>query len=105
MKRRLLIIPVVAAVALGGGAAYALATGDDDAGDTPITGSALDRASAAALAHTGGGRVTGSEAGDEEGAYEIEVTLPDGAQVDVHLDDAFRVIGTQDDAEHGDHED
>ena len=32
----------------------------------PISGDALDRASAAALAHTGGGRVTGTEMGDEE---------------------------------------
>ena len=99
MRRRLLIIPVVVAVALGGGAAYALATADDDAADTPISGSELDRASAAALAHTGGGRVTGSEVGDEEGAYEIEVTLPEGKQVDVHLDAAFRVIGTEDEAD------
>ena len=50
-----------------------------------------------ALEHTGGGRVTGSEAGDEQGAYEIEVTRPDGSQVDVHLDTSFKVLGTEDD--------
>ena len=43
----------------------------------------------AALAHTGGGKVTETEAGDEEGAYEVEVTMPDGGQVDVHLDKSF----------------
>ncbi len=45
---------VVAAAAIGGGVAIA-AGGDDDATDTPITGAALQKASAAALAHTGGG--------------------------------------------------
>ena len=43
-------------------------------------------------AHTGGGKVTETEAGDEEGAYEVEVTRADGSQVDVHLDKAFNVI-------------
>ena len=40
--------------------------GDDDATEAPITGSALDKATAAALDHTGGGTVTGTEVGDEE---------------------------------------
>ena len=52
---------------------------DDDATDTPITGPALDKASAAALEHTGEGRVTETEVGDEESYYEVEVTLDDGS--------------------------
>ena len=60
----------------------------------------LQRASSAALAYTGGGRVTEPEAGDEEGAYEVEVTRADGSQVDVHLDEDFNVLGTK-----ADHED
>lgn len=95
-------IPAIAAVAAlaGGGAAVAAATGgDDDATERPITGAALDRAGAAALAHTGGGRVTETEAGDEEGAYEVEVTRADGSQVDVHLDAQFDVLGTEGDRE------
>ena len=44
---------------------------------------------------TGGGKVTGTEAGDEEGAYEVEVTRADGSQVDVHLDKAFNVISSE----------
>lgn len=67
--------------------------------ETPITGAALDRASAAALAHTGGGRVSETEAGDEDGAYEVEVTLPDGSQRDVHLNADFSVIGSVADVE------
>lgn len=87
---------VLAAAAVAGGAAVA-AGGDDDANDTPITGRALERAKAAALAHTGGGRVTETEAGDEDSAYEVEVTLDDGTQVDVQLDEDFGVVGSEGD--------
>lgn len=94
-KRILLAGAAVAGLALGGGAVAVAATGDDDGGDTPIRGAALDRASAAALAHTDGGRVTATEVGDEEGFYEVEVTRADGSQVDVHLDRRFNVLGDQ----------
>ena len=102
-KRTLVALTAVAALG-GGGAAIAGATGggDDDATEKPITGSALERAKAAALEHTGGGRVTETEAGDEEGAYEVEVTEAGGKQVDVHLDRAFHVIGDVADVDDGD---
>jgi uncharacterized membrane protein YkoI len=58
---------------------------------TPINGSALEKAKAAALEATGGGRVTETEVRDEEGYYEVEVVRNDGSQVDVHLDRAFNV--------------
>jgi uncharacterized membrane protein YkoI len=98
------VIALVAIVALAiGGAAIAGATGgDDDKTDKPIAGQALERAKAVALDHTGGGKVTGTEAGDEEGAYEVEVTLDDGRQVDVHLDERFRVLSTEGDSEDDD---
>ena len=70
---------------------------DDDATEQPITGSSLERASKAALAHVGGGEVTETEVGDEEGFYEVEVTRADGGQVDVHLDRDFDVLGTEGD--------
>jgi hypothetical protein len=87
-------IAAAATVALGGAAAglavASASSGDDgpedDGVDIAITGEDLQRASAAALAHTGGGRVTGSEVDDEESKYEIEVTLQNGDQVDVQLD-------------------
>ena len=88
---------VLAAAAIGGGAAIA-AGGDDDGAETPITGTALAKAKAAALAHTGGGEVTGTEVGDEESMYEVEVTLEDGSQVDVQLDEDFDVVGSEGDA-------
>jgi uncharacterized membrane protein YkoI len=87
------------ALALGG-AGWAVAGGaDDDATDTPITGSALDQASDAALEHTGEGEVTETEVGDEESYYEVEVTLDDGSQVDVQLDEDFNVVGDEADDE------
>ena len=94
MRKRTIIITITAAGALAAGGTAIAAGGDDDATDTPISGSALDKAKAAALAHTPG-RVTGTEAGDEEGAYEVEVTRADGSQVDVHLDRDFAVLGTE----------
>jgi uncharacterized membrane protein YkoI len=101
-RRLVIATAVVAAAAIGGGVAIA-AGGDDDATDTPISGAALQKASAAALAHTGGGEVTGTEVGDEESRYEVEVTLADGSQVDVQLDDRFRVVGSE--AEQGEQHD
>jgi hypothetical protein len=101
-RRRIWIAgAVVAALALATGAGAARAVGGGDDGDgQPITGEALVRARAVALAETGGGRVTGTEAGDQEGAYEVEVTLDNGKQVDVHLDSSFKVIDSS--ADHGD---
>jgi uncharacterized membrane protein YkoI len=88
------------AVLGAGGAAIAVATGgDDDATDRPIEGSALERAKAAALDHTGGGRVTETEVGDEESYYEVEVTRDDGSQVDVQLNRDFQVVGSEDDGD------
>ena len=93
----------IGALALGGAAIAGATGGGDDGEGKPVTGSALDRASRVALEQTGGGRVSGSEVNDEEGAYEIEVTRDDGSQVDVHLDRAFHVIDAQRDGDgHGD---
>lgn len=96
-KRGLLIGGIVAALAIiGGGVGVAVATGAvGDDNEAPITGDALDQASAAALGHTGGGTVTETEVGDEESMYEVEVTLDDGSQVDVQLDADFNVVGDE----------
>ena len=88
----------VAAAAIGGtGVAAAAGGGDDDETDPPITGTELDKASAAALDHTGEGRVTETEKGDEESLYEVEVTLDDGSQIDVQLDAEYQVVGDEKD--------
>jgi uncharacterized membrane protein YkoI len=95
-----IILAVVAVAAIGGGAAIATGVGDDN--EEPITGEALEKASEAALEHTGGGRVTETEVGDEDSYYEVEVTLDDGSQVDVQLDENFNVVGDETDDEHED---
>ncbi|SRR6266508_4574713 len=100
-RRTKIIVSTVAAVgilgAAGTGMAVAGGVGDDDGGDTPITGTALDQASAAALEHTGGGKVTGTEVNDEQSYYEVEVTLDNGNQVDVQLDKNFKFVGEDND--------
>ena len=89
---------IVVGVAAGLGAVQASQDdGDDDETQTAISGDALAQASDAALAYTGEGRVTGSEVDDEESKYEVEVTLEDGTQVDVQLDEDFQVVGTESD--------
>ncbi len=103
MKRRgkWIVAGVVSAALIGVGTGLAVgsAGGDDDGTEKPITGVALEKASAAALAHMGGGQVTDTEVGDEEGYYEVEVTLGNGKQTDVHLDKDFKVISTEADSE------
>jgi uncharacterized membrane protein YkoI len=99
MKRTLITLTAVGALAAGG---TAIAAGsDDDATDKPISGSALERAEAAALADTPG-TVTETETGDEESYYEVEVTRPDGSQVDVQLDRDFNVVSSSTDSERDD---
>ncbi len=83
--RTLLIAAAVATVLLvGAGVAYATGSSGDPSGQA--TRANLEKAKSVALEQTNGGRVTGTEIGDEEGYYEIEVTRDDGSQVDVHLD-------------------
>ena len=98
MRRTVLIAVLVLVVAsIATGIALAASTLDD--AERPITGDALDRASTAALAATGGGRVTETEVDDEDAYYEVEVTMPDGRQVDVHLDRSFAVVSSAADAD------
>jgi hypothetical protein len=97
------IVTAVGAAAVAIGTGIAAAQPDDGEG-TPITGDALAKASQAALAFTGGGNVTGTEVGDEESLYEVEVTLSNGNQVDVQLDQNFAVVGNKTDPPGADNE-
>jgi uncharacterized membrane protein YkoI len=99
MRRRIIITVIAAGALAAGGAAIAgAAGGDDDATERPISGGALEKAKAAALAEESG-RVTGTEVGDEESYYEVEVTREDGTQVDVQLDRDFHVVSSATDDE------
>jgi hypothetical protein len=87
---------VIVAASVATSTGIAAAQSDDGEGP-PITGDALAQASQAALAFTGGGTVTGTEVGDEESRYEVEVTLADGRQVDVQLNENFQVVASETD--------
>ena len=77
----------------------------DEEVERPITGSALEQASAVALKYVGEGRVTDTEIGDEEGYYEIEITLEDGSEADVHLDENFKVLSVEIESDEDDDDD
>lgn len=83
---------------IAGGTAIAVATGDGD-DDEPLAGTALERATRAALEHTGGGTVIETEIGDDGAAYGVEIRLNDGGVVEVRLDQDFSVIGQEGDAD------
>jgi hypothetical protein len=96
MKRKLIVITATL-LALGGlsaGIALAAGAGGDEA---PLTGSALERATAAALEYTGGGEVVETETGDDGAAYGVEVRLAEGRVVEVNLDEQFRVMSAESD--------
>src|SRR5512133_2883363 len=46
---------------------------------------------------TGGGTVLETEAGGDGAAYGVEVRLPDGRQLEVTLDQSFKVVGQEPD--------
>ncbi len=104
MKRTRTLVAggALAMLAVLGGVAVASGSGDAEGADVAITGTALERATQAALDHVGEGRVTGTEVGDEESYYEVEVTLDDGRQVDVQLDENFAFVGEEFESEDAD---
>jgi hypothetical protein len=97
MTRKVLLVGTAVLVIGGASAGIAIAAGAAGGDDRPLTGSALDRATAAALAHTGGGTVLETEAGDGGAVYGVEVQLGDGTVVEVALDGDFDVIGQESD--------
>jgi uncharacterized membrane protein YkoI len=99
-----LVAAVVATMLLvGAGVAYATGSGDDDS-EQQATGPGIEKAKSVALDHVNG-HVTGTEVGDEEGYYEVEITKDDGSQVDVHLDNNYNVLSTPADHESPDDKD
>jgi uncharacterized membrane protein YkoI len=121
IKKVLMGIAAVAALALGGAAiAGAASSGDgaateqgtattaqqDQAGqksgdrqrtdETPLTGPTASRVEEAALAETGGGTVERVETdADGHAAYEAHVVKSDGTRVTVYVDEQFAVVGVE----------
>jgi hypothetical protein len=105
-KRILMIvagIAVLAALVLGGVAIAGSSGVLDDDGEAQLTGPTADRATAAALKITGGGKANAVERDSENGGtYEVEVTRPDGKTVDVRLDASFNRVAVEGDSEEND---
>jgi hypothetical protein len=95
LRSKRVVIPTAAAAVLlgGGGMVWANAASADVSPDD------LDRAKRAALDAVGSGTVTETEVDDEDAYYEIEITKADGTQVDVAVDENFRVVGQETDGE------
>ncbi len=127
LKNVLMGVAAFAALGLGGSAIAGAASGPDqspraEAREDPesanesreaendaaeqVRGSQADRATAAALETTGGGRANSVERDSENGAtWEVEVTKPDGSTVDVRLDDSFKLVVEEGDSEGADTDD
>jgi len=131
LKNVLMGVAAFAALGLGGSAIAGAASGPDptprpspdadvreapDAADESreaendaaeqVRGSQADRATAAALDTTGGGRANSVERDSENGAtWEVEVRKPDGSTVDVRLDDSYKLVVEEDDSEGADTDD
>jgi hypothetical protein len=101
MSVRTWVVAAVAAGLLLVGAGVAYATGSGENSSAQAGGTNIEKAKSVALEKVNG-RVTGTEVGDEEGFYEVEITRDDGSQVDVHLDKNFNVLDTP--ADHEGHE-
>lgn len=108
MRTAVLTTCVVAAVAAGAAATAATSTADapaeeGEAGSTDFTAQQAEDATAAALDATGGGTANSVERDSENGAtWEVEVTQPDGATVDVRLDETYDVVVIEGDTESSD---
>jgi hypothetical protein len=94
------VIEGIAAVSVAGvftGGAMAFASNDSEGG---VTGRQADRAIQAAIEATGGGTANAVERdGENGGVWEVEVSEPDGAIVDVRLDRSYSVVLVEGDNE------
>jgi hypothetical protein len=95
--RTLIIATGIAAAAVGGGAAIALAQEDPGPPD-------LDRAAHVAVDAVGGGDVVGVEQ-DDDGTYDVDVRRADASAVEVEIDGSFAVTRTEDDTDDADDDD
>lgn len=100
MRKKTLIIAgsAVAAALVLGGTGIAFAATDGFGRSDALSGSDLERASAAAIDEIGGGTVTSAER-DDDGLklYELDLLGSDGTEYEVRLDADFAVISVDSD--------
>ena len=102
ISKTLLVTAVVVGTVVAGGSAAVASRVDAEAGSGDYTARQAEDATRAALAATGGGTANSVERDRENGAtWEVEVTQPDGATVDVRLDEAYAVVVIEGDSEAG----
>lgn len=104
LRSKRVLVPAIATVAvLGvGGTVWATTASADDT----VRGDERDRVAAAAVEAAGGGEAVDVETSDDPGeAYEVEVRLPDGAEVDVALDADLAVVAQERDDRDDDQDD
>ena len=106
MKKKTIWITAAAAVVVLGGAGIAVAVADPFDDNDRLTGQTLEQASEAAIAEVGEGTVRNASTSDDlDHAYDVEVRLTDGSEVDVALDDNFDVVYTDRDNRDNDDDD
>lgn len=103
LRRKRVVVPALATVAvLAVGGTWWAASADAD----EVRGDERDRVASAAVEAAGGGRAIDVEKSDDPGeAYEVEVRLDDGREVDVTLDEDLRATVERDDDAHDAHDD
>jgi hypothetical protein len=103
-RSRKLVIVGATLVALGAsGMGIAQAVGDDM--DDQATGPQADRAKRAAVEAVGAARGVGAEREDEgNAAWEVEVVMNDGSQIEVDLDKDLARVGVESDDDDGPNE-
>jgi len=98
--QRIAAAAAIGVVIVGAGAGVAVAGNDD--GENTVTGREADKASQAALEYTHGGKVNAVERDSEHGGtWEVEVARTDGSQVDVRLDENYKLVVIDNDSEKG----
>lgn len=102
VSKTVIAAAAAAGIVAGGVGIAGASSGADGDNDVPITGEALEQATAAALAETGGGEVTETEVENEGNtAYEVEITMDDGTVLEVEMDADFNVLAVEDETNEG----
>ncbi len=101
-KRKFTAVGLAVLALAGGGSGLALAggNGETDNGEN-AKGAGADRATAAALKITGGEANAIERDGENGATWEVAVTKPDGATVDVRLDENYKLVVIESDQEDG----
>jgi hypothetical protein len=97
--RKLVLVGGALAAVAASGTAVAIGAGGGDDAKEQVSGPAADKATAAALAITGGKANAVERDGEKGATWEVEVTKPNGKVVDVRLDENHKLVVIDGDGE------